>query len=442
MQALAIQLENTGEKIRFFLQRLQFLTESIMEIPFQGTGLLKKTDIHHLVAREVKLLEFSINHPVTFGDIEQTVPVFTDPRQITLALFALLSFLKSLVMQNSAIYIDCGISEKCGFIEIKANTREDLTTYFSNHSFEYKTEKSWHFLYIFKKILSRLPGSIEINKDALFIFLPMYEYQDKASLSSLHKQAQLMKIEIDELAASIQGEIDAVIETEYVTDFIQPALPLLDLLMTGFQELSDFLSPIRTAAEQTRQSMPIIKTGCAYCSLLIKDLITLDTLPVPHKPSPQDNIDILENFSLAEKILAYRLPADIQIQFSSPDHLPPLRAEKTALARIIINIILAWITEPAQQKPCPFRFYITAKKATSGIVISIETDGRGMSTPYIEHLTNNTPFLPGEIEAATWFYAIQSIIRAMDGKIKFEGNPDIGTTIALYIKTQEGRMNK
>jgi hypothetical protein len=447
-----IQRENTGAEIFLSLQRLRFLMECIMEIPFHGTGLLKKTDIHHLVSGHVKALEYGINHTVTFGNIDQTVFVYTEPGQVLTALFALLSSVKPLVKENTPLHIDCGISEKSGFIELKAETGEDMAALFSGNGIEYTTHTHWPFLYIFKKIVSRIPGSIEINKDSLFIFLPLYEYQDKSPLSSLRKQIHTIKTETVEHTPRPREKTDAAVETGNTTAFMQPVLPLLTKLAGAFREFTGSFSSLAAGASDG-QSRHTIKTGSSYCLLLIEDLMTMSAFSVPDTSGPgrtsgegpAEKTDVPTAFDLAGKILAYRLTDEVQVQFSIPDRLPPVRAGQTAPARLLIQLILALLTETTAPGTGTPRFSISAEEKAPGVVITIEGIPPGIPESFINHLTGHTTMFPAvftggsraESPGETRMHAIQSITRGIDAKIECKELPGNGKEIQIFINTGE-----
>lgn len=431
-----LRLEIPGEKTREIqnsIQFIHFLLETISEIRFRGTGALEKTDIHHLVSEMIDSFQSGINHNIDFADIDQTVMVYTKPQHIIQSLFVLLFVLKIIVKDKSTMTIMCGISDKSGFIEIKGEFNAGINTIVTDESGAFDVDEYWPYVYIFTKIIRRLQGSLEVNPDSIFIFLPLYEYQDKLSLQSIKKQCDELKSEIAGITDSIKKETGKEEGQTLPADALELANPLLHKLIKALDEFIQMTTGLATATEDPENILEMLLAGSRYCMLLAANLLS-------HKGKyfhKTEKTDVKKVLALVQSILHYRLSRVAEYELSFSDTLPDVHAAEMALAQVIMNLVMNSLEELARVKPPVPRLYISAKEENNHVVISIIDTGTGIPDDVMHRIMNSKPGVGMEMKSGIGLFVVKSIIDLFGAGLEFKVHPDKGTTVRILLRKWE-----
>ncbi|MBN2442729.1 MAG: hypothetical protein JXJ04_15340 [Spirochaetales bacterium] len=417
-------------EIEYATHSMNLILEIISEIRFRGTGNLEKTDIHKLVSNKKESLQFSIDHPLHFTDIDQTVLVYSHPQHLELALYALLCFFTIIIKDKTPVTIGCGISETSGFIEVKSDLQVDVTTIVSGDPGSYNTDEYWPYLYIFKKIIQRLGGSIEINPKSIFIFLPLYEYQDKLSLHSIHKKNGELAKEIDTMTPILSNKASMENDTTIVTRTMELVESILQKLYSAIEGYSKIVSGITDTTGKNASIVEILLAGSRYCILLTGNLLALKGQYI----KTTEKTSMKKVFHLVRSILSYRLSQIAEYEISIPETIPDVHATEIALAQVIMNLVMNSLEELSRAKPPIPRLFINAKEENNRVIIEITDTGTGIPGKIIERVMENKPEFSEKINQGIGLYVVKSIIDLFEGKLEFKVNPEKGTTVKIYLR--------
>ena len=246
--------------------------------------------------------------------------------------------------------------------------------------------------------------------------------QERAALLALEREARAEA----EKANGVKDEFLAMVSHELRTP------------LTTIKMMTRLMQREAVSEEERRECLEGIATACDREIALVLNLLDLSRAEagaLDLQPAPVEAAEILDACVKLERHAAAARGHRLLVELP-PERLPPLRADRRALRRVLCNLV----ENAIKYTPDGGRITLRARAAGREVALGVSDTGRGIAPEDLPRLFEKfyrgraaRPTRPETPGVGLGLYLSQRIVRQLGGRLDVESSPGAGSTFTVRL---------